>query len=87
MKQRLYIGNLAYSVTRQDLQERFAPFGAIREIRLVTEKDGQSKGFAFVEFENSDDAQAAAEALDGKDINGRKIRVNEARERERRHAG
>lgn len=76
----IYAGNLAYSITDHSLQEAFEEFGTVDSARVIQDRDsGRSKGFGFVEMPNADEAQAAIEALNGKDIDGRAITVNEAR--------
>ena len=87
MAVRLYVGNLPYNVTQSRLQEIFSPFGALGEITVITDKfSGRSKGFGFVEFENPDEAREAIEKLNGTDMDGRNIVVNEARPKEDRPA-
>ncbi len=76
----IYAGNLAYSVTDQSLEETFAEFGAVDSAKVIQDRDsGRSKGFGFVEMSNNEEARAAIEALNGKEIDGRNITVNEAR--------
>ena len=82
MSKRIYVGNLSFNTTEQDLQELFAPYGGTG-ISLVTDHDGRSKGFGFVDVE-ADQMDAAIRALDGKDLGGRTLTVNEARPREDR---
>jgi len=82
MSKRLYVGNLSFSTTEHDLQELFTPYGG-SGASLITDQDGRSKGFAFVEVEDSQ-MQAAINSLNGKDIGGRTLTVNEARPREDR---
>lgn len=73
----LYIGNLSYDVEENDLEDEFKEFGEIKSVKIIRDREtGRSKGFAFVEVENGNDA---IEALNGKSIKGREIRVNEAR--------
>lgn len=87
MAVRLYVGNLPYNVTQSRLQEIFSPFGTLGEITVITDKfSGRSKGFGFVEFENPEEAKAAIEKLNGTDMDGRNIVVNEARPKEDRPA-
>ena len=77
---KLYVGNLAFSVTESDLREMFAAFGAVETASLVTERDtGRSRGFGFVEMTNDTEAAAAIAGLNGKDSGGRPLTVNEAR--------
>ena len=73
---KLFIGNLPPSTTEKDIQELFAPFGTVRSLNLVTDIfSGQCKGFAFIEMEGHE-ARAAISGLDGKDFNGKSIKVN-----------
>jgi RNA recognition motif-containing protein len=83
MGMRLYVGNLAFGVSSSDLHELFAAHGAVRSADVISDRaTGRSKGFGFVEMENDDDAQAAIEALNGNEHQGRTLTVNEARPRE-----
>ena len=85
MAVRLYVGNLPYSITQSRLQEIFSPFGALGEVTVISDKfSGRSKGFGFVEFENAEEAKVAIEKLNGTDMDGRNIIVNEARPKEER---
>jgi len=85
LSKKLYIGNLPFSTTGADLEEVFGQYGVVESANVITDREtGRSRGFGFVEFENSQDAQAAQAALDGQDYEGRTLRVNEAQERERR---
>ncbi|MCX7108919.1 MAG: RNA-binding protein [Proteobacteria bacterium] len=78
----IYVGNLSYSVTSDDLQKAFEQFGEVSTANVVTDKfTGQSKGFGFVEMTNKAQGDAAIKELDGTDLKGRSIRVNEARPR------
>jgi RNA recognition motif-containing protein len=82
MAKRLYVGNLGYSVTSQDLQELFEQYGQVRSAQVLSDREtGRSRGFGFVEMENDADADAAIEHLDGNDHQGRRLTVNEARPR------
>jgi cold-inducible RNA-binding protein len=82
---KLYVGNLTYGTTDSDLQTMFGEFGAVESAQVIMDREtGRSKGFAFVEMANAQDAQAAINALNGKDIDGRALTVNEARPREDR---
>ncbi|MDX8413672.1 MAG: RNA-binding protein [Mariprofundales bacterium] len=79
----IYVGNLPYSVNEDDLRNLFSEFGEVSNAHVISDRDtGRSKGFGFVEMENSDDGQKAIEALDGSDLQGRNVRVNEAKPRE-----
>lgn len=83
MGNKLYVGNLAYSMTDQSLQERFAEFGNVQSAKVMMDRDsGRSKGFGFVEMSTSDEAQAAIRGLNGKMVEGRDMVVNEARPKE-----
>src|SRR5215211_8115276 len=82
---RLFLGNLSYQTMENDLQEHFAQAGAVSSVNLMLDKfTGKSRGFAFVEFSNSDDANKAVEMFHGKDFQGRQLTVNIARPREER---
>jgi RNA recognition motif-containing protein len=81
----LYVGNLSYETTDSDLQNLFGPHGTVQSAQVIMDRDtGRSKGFGFVEMGNSNEAQAAIAALNGKDFSGRALTVNEARPREDR---
>lgn len=85
MSTKLYVGNLSFQTTQQDLEELFAQSGQVDSVSIVTDRDsGQSRGFAFVEMATNEEAQAAIQALDGKDMDGRALKVNEARAKEDR---
>jgi RNA recognition motif-containing protein len=80
---KLYVGNLAYSVTNADLEALFAQVGAVESVAVITDKfSGQSKGFGFVEMANAADAARAIEQFNETELKGRNIKVNEARPRE-----
>ena len=88
MGNKLYVGNLAYSVRDQDLQEAFGEFGAVSSAKVMMDREtGRSKGFGFVEMGSDAEAQAAINGLNGQPVAGRAIVVNEARPREERPAG
>ena len=85
MAKKLYVGNLTYETTDNDLQNLFAPFGTVQSAQVIMDRDtGRSKGFGFVEMNSGDEAQAAISALNEKETNGRKLTVNEAKPREER---
>jgi cold-inducible RNA-binding protein len=85
MSVKLYVGNLSFQTTQQDLEELFGQSGQVESVSIVTDRDtGQSRGFAFVEMSGNKEAQAAMQALDGKEVDGRALKVNEARPREDR---
>ena len=80
MGKKLYVGNLTYGVTDGDLQQMFAAHGAVQSAQVIMDRDtGRSKGFGFVEMGNDQEAQAAIQALNGKESEGRALTVNEAR--------
>ena len=80
MKNKLYVGNLPYSMTSDGLREAFAQFGEITDAKVITHRDsGRSKGFGFVEFASEESATAAIEAMHGQEVQGRKLVVNVAR--------
>ena len=84
----IYVGNLAYSVSEQDLMSAFSKFGAVSSAKLITDRDsGQAKGFGFVEMENKSEAIKAIGQLNGTEMSERTLVVNEARPRENRNAG
>ena len=85
MSTRLFIGNLPFSATENDIQDLFSQQGGVVEVSLMQDRmTGRSRGFAFVTMESPDAAQAAIQALDGSDFQGRPLKVNEARPREER---
>ena len=85
---RLYVGNLAFSTTNDELKAAFEQFGAVESATVIMDREtGRSKGFGFVDMNNDEEAKAAIEGLDGKPLGGRNIRVNEARPREERPRG
>lgn len=78
----MYVGNLAYSVTEDDLKTLFAEFGEVANVNLIKDKfSGQSKGFGFVEMPDNSEADKAIKALNGTEMQGRNIKVNQARPR------
>jgi RNA recognition motif-containing protein len=82
MAKRLYVGNLAYSVTEADLREVFTESGNVADVKVVLDREsGRPRGFAFVEMSTDDEAAKAMETLNGREIQGRAISVSEARER------
>lgn len=88
MAKKLFVGNLPYETNDASLGEMFSPFGQVSSANIITDKfSGRSRGFGFVEMENDDEAAKAIEEMNGKDMNGRAIVVNEARPREDRPAG
>jgi len=84
----IYVGNLAYRTTEDDLRQEFGRFGTVSRVDIISDRDtGRSKGFGFVEMANDDEAQAAIQALDGASVGERTLKVNEARERPPRGQG
>jgi len=76
----VFVGNLSFQTTESELRALFEPFGEITRIQLMTDRDtGRSRGFAFVEMTNDEEAAKAIAALNGKEVNGRTLNVNEAR--------
>ena len=83
MGKKLYVGNLAFGVTNKDLEELFAEAGICESVAIISDRaTGQSRGFGFVEMGSNADAQKAIQQLDGRELQGRALKVNEARERE-----
>ena len=88
MGRKLYVGNLPYSATEQELSAKFAAHGTVESCKLITDRDtGQSKGFGFVEMSRDSEASAAIQALNGQDYGGRPMKVNEAKPQEKRGGG
>jgi RNA recognition motif-containing protein len=80
MGRKLYVGNLPYSATEQTLRDAFSQSGTVDSVSLIIDRDsGQSKGFGFVEMSSDKEAQAATQALNGSTLDGRQIKVNEAK--------
>jgi cold-inducible RNA-binding protein len=81
----IFVGNLAYQTTESEIEAAFAQFGAVERVSIVRDRQtGQPRGFAFVEMTNSGDAAKAITAMNGREMNGRTLNVNEARPREQR---
>ena len=88
MGKKLYVGNLSYNVDKGNLEQMFAPHGTVVSAQVITDRDsGRSKGFGFVEMSSDQEAQAAIAALNGKNLEGRNLTVNEARPQEKREGG
>jgi RNA recognition motif-containing protein len=80
MGKKLYVGNLTYGVTNELLEQMFAPHGTVQSAQVIMDRDtGRSKGFGFVEMSSDQEAQTAIAAMNGKDVDGRNLTVNEAR--------
>ena len=78
----IYVGNIAWGVSEEELEALFAQYGEVNSARIITDREsGRSKGFGFVEMATADSANAAIEALNGNDFGGRDLRVNQAKER------
>ena len=88
MNTKLFVGNLSFEVTENDLQDAFTAFGPVSEVNLMTDRStGRSRGFGFVTMATPEGAQAAIQGMAGKDLKGRALTVNEARPREERSGG
>jgi RNA recognition motif-containing protein len=84
----IYVGNLAYNATDEELRSAFEAFGQVTSVKIVRDRDsGRSRGFAFVEMEDGEGAQNAVAQMNGRDLNGRNLVVNEARPREQGGGG
>lgn len=82
---KLFVGGLPFASTDDDLAQAFAEFGTVASAKVITDREtGRSKGFGFVEFENDDEGKAAEAGMNGKELGGRTVTVNEARPREER---
>ncbi|MFN0280182.1 MAG: RNA recognition motif domain-containing protein [Pyrinomonadaceae bacterium] len=83
MSTKLYVGNLSFNTTAQDLETMFGALGTVVSASLIEDREtGRSRGFAFVEMSSAEEATAAIKALDGKEVEGRNLKVNEAKARE-----
>ena len=88
MSTKLYVGNLAFQTTSQDLEQLFGQAGTVQSASVVEDRDtGRSRGFAFVEMSSQEEATSAIEQFNGKDVGGRALKVNEAKPRENRSGG
>ena len=84
----IYVGNLSYGTSEDALNELFANHGAVKQVKIITDKDsGRSRGFAFVSMDNDQEAQAAIDAINGNEFDGRALVVNQSRERKPRREG
>lgn len=85
---KIYVGNMSYDVQEDDLRQAFGKFGEVTSVSIINDKfSGRSKGFGFVEMATKEAGQAAIEGLNGKDLKGRALNVNEARPQEKREGG
>jgi len=88
MNKKLYVGGLPYAVTEDKLQEIFSAHGTVESARVITDRfTGRSRGFGFVEMSSEEEAQTAIDSLNGSDLEGRSLTVNEARPQENRGGG
>jgi RNA recognition motif-containing protein len=88
LSKKLYVGNLLFSTTEAELRTAFESHGSVDSVNVITDRDtGRPRGFAFVEMENASDADDAIRALDGSNLGGRSLKVNEAKERQRSGGG
>src|SRR6478672_10637536 len=88
MSTKLYVGNLSFDTTTQDLEQMFGESGTVTSTNIIEDREtGRSRGFAFVEMSSKEEAQAAIAALDGKEVGGRSLKVNEAKPRENSGGG
>lgn len=88
MSRKLYVGNLPYSATEENILGKFAACGTVESVKLITDRDtGRSKGFGFIEMGSESEARAAIETLNNTDFDGRPLRVNEAKPQKKRSSG
>ena len=84
----IYVGSLPYKATEEDLRKAFEAFGQVETVKIIKDRySGESKGFGFIEMPNKNEAQSAIEGLNGRELKGRKINVNEARPRSEGYSG
>jgi RNA recognition motif-containing protein len=85
MAKKLYVGNLSYKTGEDNLKDYFSGFGTVESVKIISDRDsGSSKGFGFVEMSNDSEAQAAISGANGQELDGRKLKVNEAIDKPRR---
>ncbi|NNE66666.1 MAG: RNA-binding protein [Pyrinomonadaceae bacterium] len=88
MSKKLYVGNLSFDTSEHDLETMFGEIGTVESANLIEDRDtGRSRGFAFVEMSSAEEANTAISEFNGKDVDGRTLKVNEAKPRENRSAG
>jgi cold-inducible RNA-binding protein len=86
MSTKLYVGNLSFNTTNSELEQMFGEAGTVQSANIIEDREtGRSRGFAFVEMSSSEEANAAIAALNGKEIDGRALKVNEAKPQEKRN--
>lgn len=86
MSKKIYVGNMSYSINETELSDMFSQYGEVISAKVIEDQfTGKSKGFAFVEMENEEEALAAINALNGKEVGGRELKVNEALDKPRRN--
>ncbi|MBU0926396.1 MAG: RNA-binding protein [Spirochaetes bacterium] len=85
MGKKIYVGNLSYNTYENALRDLFAAYGQVDSVKIITDRDsGQSKGFCFVEMGSDAEAQAAIQGINGREVDGRQLKVNEAMDKPRR---
>ena len=85
---KLYVGNISFSTSEQDLEDLFAEVGTVESAKIITDRDtGRSRGFGFVELSSQEEGQNAIAEFDGREVDGRNLKVNEAKPRENRGGG
>jgi RNA recognition motif-containing protein len=85
MGKKIYVGNLSYNTYENALREMFQAYGQVDSVKIITDRDsGQSKGFCFVEMGSDNEARAAIEGMNGREVDGRQLKVNEAMDKPRR---
>jgi len=85
MAKKIYVGNLSYNTYEASLRELFQTYGEVASVKIITDRDsGNSKGFGFVEMSSDDEARAAIAGMNGRDVDGRQLKVNEAMDKPRR---
>ena len=85
MGKKIYVGNLSYNTHEEGLRQLFQSYGEVASVKIITDRDsGSSKGFGFVEMSSDSEAQAAISGMNGRDVDGRQIKVNEAMDKPRR---
>ncbi len=88
MSNKLYVGNLSFNTSHQDLETMFGEIGTVESTNIIEDRDtGRSRGFGFVEMSSAEEAKTAIAELDGKEVDGRNLKVNEAKPRENRGGG